>query len=118
MVFCHLQVDEEDLFNPDYIEVDRILDVAVTVDPVSNETVTHYLVTWRSLAYEDATWELEQDVEQNKINNFLKIRDPPSEEQSRVCVHFVRFVLVLIMKRHLLILNFCRFIFFALRLII
>lgn len=91
MLFCHLQVDEEDLFNPDYIEVDRILDVAVTVDPVSSETVTHYLVTWRSLAYEDATWELEQDVEQNKIDNFMKIRDPPSEEQSRVCVHFAGF---------------------------
>lgn len=76
-------VDEEDLFNPDYVEVDRILDVAVTIDPVTSENVTHYLVTWRSLPYEDATWELEQDVDQTRINMFLKLREPPTDAECK-----------------------------------
>jgi len=66
------------------VEVDRILDVAVTVDPITSENVTHYLVTWRSLPYEDATWELEQDVDQTKINMFLKLREPPTDAECKV----------------------------------
>ena len=33
-------------------------------------TTTHYLVKWRSLPYEDCTWELEADVDPLKIKEF------------------------------------------------
>ncbi|CAH8512129.1 unnamed protein product [Dicrocoelium dendriticum] len=39
-------------------------------------TVTYYLVKWRSLPYEDATWELAQDVDPAKVKEFLKWRTP------------------------------------------
>lgn len=78
------QIDDEELFNPDYVEVDRVLDVSVTTDPVSEEDVTHFLVKWRSLPYEESTWELQQDVDPNKVEQFYKIKDPPPEEEREV----------------------------------
>ena len=33
-------------------------------------TTKHYLVKWRSLPYEDCTWELEADVDPKKIEDF------------------------------------------------
>nr|CAH8876431.1 unnamed protein product [Trichobilharzia regenti] len=39
--------------------------------------VTYYLVKWRSLAYEDATWEMSQDVDPAKVKEFHKRRYPP-----------------------------------------
>ena len=42
-------------------------------------TTKHYLVKWRSLPYEDCTWELEADVDPIKIKDFLRWKDPPSK---------------------------------------
>uniref|UniRef100_A0A8B9FEJ5 Chromodomain helicase DNA binding protein 6 n=1 Tax=Amazona collaria TaxID=241587 RepID=A0A8B9FEJ5_9PSIT len=67
---------DEDLFNPDYVEVDRILEVAHTKDPDTGE-VTHYLVKWCSLPYEESTWELEEDVDPGKIREFEALQIPP-----------------------------------------
>uniref|UniRef100_A0A8B9DDN4 Chromodomain helicase DNA binding protein 6 n=1 Tax=Anser cygnoides TaxID=8845 RepID=A0A8B9DDN4_ANSCY len=67
----------EDLFNPDYVEVDRILEVAHTKDPDTGEEVTHYLVKWCSLPYEESTWELEEDVDPGKIKEFEALQIPP-----------------------------------------
>jgi len=62
--------------------VERVLDVAVTSDPITAEEVTHYLVCWRSLAYEDSTWELAQDVDVAKIKAFNYFRRlPPLQER-------------------------------------
>ncbi|XP_074646816.1 chromodomain-helicase-DNA-binding protein 8-like isoform X2 [Tubulanus polymorphus] len=72
--------DEDELFNADYIEVDRILEKAITIDPVTDEEVTHYMVKWQSLAYEDSTWELEQDVPNTKIEAYERYCHPPPEE--------------------------------------
>ncbi|MGH0144173.1 UNVERIFIED_CONTAM: hypothetical protein FKN15_040425 [Acipenser sinensis] len=36
------------------------------------QTVSHYLVKWCSLPYEDSTWELKQDIDQAKIEEFEK----------------------------------------------
>nr|XP_015209125.1 PREDICTED: chromodomain-helicase-DNA-binding protein 7 isoform X1 [Lepisosteus oculatus]XP_015209126.1 PREDICTED: chromodomain-helicase-DNA-binding protein 7 isoform X1 [Lepisosteus oculatus]XP_015209127.1 PREDICTED: chromodomain-helicase-DNA-binding protein 7 isoform X1 [Lepisosteus oculatus] len=70
------EMDDEP-FNPDYVEVDRILDVSQSTDD-NGEPVTHYLVKWCSLPYEDSTWELKQDIDSAKIEEFEKLmaREP------------------------------------------
>uniref|UniRef100_A0AAY4EW90 DNA helicase n=1 Tax=Denticeps clupeoides TaxID=299321 RepID=A0AAY4EW90_9TELE len=65
---------DEDLFNPDYIEVDRLLEVAYTTDTETGEEVTHYLVKWCSLSYEESTWELQEDVDPGKIREFEDLK--------------------------------------------
>ncbi|XP_053723413.1 chromodomain-helicase-DNA-binding protein 6-like isoform X1 [Synchiropus splendidus] len=70
---------DEDLFNPDYVEVDRVLEVAVTTDTETGEEVTHYLVKWCSLSYEEATWELQEDLDPEKIKEFEEIQKMPPE---------------------------------------
>ncbi|XP_041659897.1 chromodomain-helicase-DNA-binding protein 8 isoform X2 [Cheilinus undulatus] len=69
----HLFQEEEEPFNPDYVEVDRILDVSHSVDKDNGEPVVYYLVKWCSLPYEDATWELKEDVDEGKVEEFGKI---------------------------------------------
>ncbi|KAJ8260376.1 hypothetical protein GJAV_G00181410 [Gymnothorax javanicus] len=68
---------DEDLFNPDYVEVDRVLEVAHTTDTETGEEVTHYLVKWCSLSYEESTWELQEDVDPGKIKEFEDIQKIP-----------------------------------------
>ncbi|XP_062400632.1 chromodomain-helicase-DNA-binding protein 6 isoform X4 [Sardina pilchardus] len=68
---------DEDLFNPDYIEVDRVLEVAHTTDTETGEEVTHYLVKWCSLSYEESTWELQEDVDPVKIREFEELKKIP-----------------------------------------
>ncbi|XP_029470707.1 chromodomain-helicase-DNA-binding protein 6 isoform X2 [Rhinatrema bivittatum] len=68
---------DEDLFNPDYVEVDRVLEVAHTKDSETGEEVTHYLVKWCSLSYEESTWELEEDVDPVKIKEFEALQIVP-----------------------------------------
>ncbi|XP_064508374.1 chromodomain-helicase-DNA-binding protein 7 isoform X2 [Pseudopipra pipra] len=77
------EIDDE-LFNPDYVEVDRIMDVSRSTDD-NGEPVTHYLVKWCSLPYEDSTWELKQDIDQAKIEEFEKLmsREPEVERVER-----------------------------------
>lgn len=71
---------EEDPFNPDFVETDRILDCSEHTDDDGN-TVKHYLVKWKSLPYEDSTWELEEDVDQTKVEQFIKFNKiPPRSE--------------------------------------
>ncbi|XP_014399587.1 PREDICTED: chromodomain-helicase-DNA-binding protein 7 isoform X4 [Myotis brandtii] len=75
---------EDELFNPDYVEVDRIMDFARSTDD-RGEPVTHYLVKWCSLPYEDSTWELRQDIDQAKIEEFEKLmsREPETARVER-----------------------------------
>uniref|UniRef100_A0A672SRZ3 Chromodomain-helicase-DNA-binding protein 6-like n=1 Tax=Sinocyclocheilus grahami TaxID=75366 RepID=A0A672SRZ3_SINGR len=68
---------DEDLFNPDYIEVDRVLEIAITTDTETGEEVTHYLVKWCSLSYEESTWELQEDVDPVKIREFEDLKEIP-----------------------------------------
>lgn len=50
------------------------------------QEVTHYLVKWCSLPYEDSTWELRQDIDQAKIEEFEKLlsREPETERVVRI----------------------------------
>ncbi|XP_075701737.1 chromodomain-helicase-DNA-binding protein 6 isoform X3 [Rhinoderma darwinii] len=68
---------DEDMFNPDYVEVDRVLEVAHTKDSDTGENVTHYLVKWCSLSYEESTWELEEDVDPGKVKEFEVLQVVP-----------------------------------------
>lgn len=79
-----LQIDEDEPFNPDYVEVDRVLEKSITIDPATREEVVYYLVLWRSLSYEEATWELEQDVDQDKIDFFHRFNKLPPKEERQV----------------------------------
>ncbi|XP_072541048.1 chromodomain-helicase-DNA-binding protein 6 isoform X2 [Salminus brasiliensis] len=71
---------DEDLFNPDYIEVDRVLEIAITTDTETGEEVTHYLVKWCSLSYEESTWELQEDVDPGKIREFEDLKKIPEHK--------------------------------------
>lgn len=68
---------EEEYFNPDFVEVDRVLDMSVHTDEQTGETTKHYLVKWKSLPYEDCTWELEEDVDKDKIEQFNRYNKIP-----------------------------------------
>merc|ERR1711915_1139664 len=72
---------EEDSFNPDYIEVDRILDCTESVEPETKRVVKHYLVKWKSLPYEDCTWEVEEDVDAIRVDQYLTFCDAPPKNE-------------------------------------
>jgi chromodomain-helicase-DNA-binding protein 7 len=73
---------DDEPFNPDYTEVDRVLDVMEHVDPNGSGVPTkHYLVKWRSLQYEDSTWELEEDVDPEIIQNYMRWQKLPPRDQ-------------------------------------
>jgi chromodomain-helicase-DNA-binding protein 7 len=78
-----LEFCEEEPFNPDYLEVDRVLDVSEHTDEISKAKTRHFLVKWRALPYEDCTWELENDVDPNKVAEFYRWREPPPREACR-----------------------------------
>jgi chromodomain-helicase-DNA-binding protein 7 len=72
---------DDEPFNPDYIEVERILDMSENQDPANNTVVKHYLVKWKSMQYEDSTWELEEDIDVDKIKQFKIFNDIPPKEK-------------------------------------
>lgn len=72
---------EDEPFNQDFTEVDRVLDMSVHTDETSGETTKHYLVKWKSLPYEDCTWELEEDVDNDKIEQYLRFNKIPQRSE-------------------------------------
>ncbi|KAI1731410.1 chromo (CHRromatin organization MOdifier) domain-containing protein [Ditylenchus destructor] len=81
--FGDFTTEDDDYFNEDYIIVDRVLDE--TYDDEENE---HYAyVKWRSLPYDECTWELFKDVPDCKIEEFrqrINVVDPCKvKERSR-----------------------------------
>ncbi|XP_056383780.1 chromodomain-helicase-DNA-binding protein 8 isoform X2 [Hyla sarda] len=69
----HFMPEDEEPFNPDYVEVDRILDESHSIDKDNGEPVVYYLVKWCSLPYEDSTWELKEDVDDGKVEEFKRV---------------------------------------------
>ena len=49
--------------------------------PVQSRKVKHYLVKWRALPYEDSTWELEDDLDPIKVEQFWRFRKPPPKSE-------------------------------------
>ncbi|XP_050399765.1 chromodomain-helicase-DNA-binding protein 9 isoform X2 [Patella vulgata] len=78
-----LNEDDEEYFNPDYTEVDRVLDEQIAKDPATQQEMTYFLVKWRSMAYEDCTWELQQDVDPTKVESYRKFKVPPPEDERK-----------------------------------
>lgn len=72
---------DDEPFNPDYVEVERILDMSENQDPANNTVVKHYLVKWKSLQYEDSTWELEEDIDVDKIRQYKIFSEIPPKEK-------------------------------------
>uniref|UniRef100_A0A8C0H2X4 Chromodomain helicase DNA binding protein 8 n=1 Tax=Chelonoidis abingdonii TaxID=106734 RepID=A0A8C0H2X4_CHEAB len=95
----HFFHEDEEPFNPDYVEVDRILDESHSVDKDNGEPVIYYLVKWCSLPYEDSTWELKEDVDEGKVREFKRIQArspgrgawvPPGQAQGRAQISGVQ----------------------------
>uniref|UniRef100_A0A914GUG5 Chromodomain-helicase-DNA-binding protein 7 n=1 Tax=Globodera rostochiensis TaxID=31243 RepID=A0A914GUG5_GLORO len=66
--------DEQEYFNEDYTVVSRILD-----ETYDEQEQQHYVfVKWRGLSYDDCTWELLQNVPEQKVEEFRQrsIFDP------------------------------------------
>lgn len=74
---------DDEPFNPDYIEVERILDMSENQDPANDTVVKHYLVKWKSLQYEDSTWELEEDIDVDKIKQYKTFSEVPLKDKWR-----------------------------------
>ena len=43
-------------------------------------TVRHYLVKWQALPYEESTWELEDDLDPEKVKQFWRFREMPPKD--------------------------------------
>lgn len=68
---------------PEYIVFGQMTLVLICLNLA--QPVIHYLVKWCSLPYEDSTWELKQDIDQTKIEEFEKLmsREPETERVVR-----------------------------------
>lgn len=82
-------VDEDELFNPEYVEVDRVLaESHIPAPEGTNEPESvYFLVKWRQLPYEDATWELAEDVDKAAIERYKLYEDPPKDTQVMSLTH-------------------------------
>lgn len=88
-------MDEDELFNPDYVEVDRVIDMKTSTDAATGEETALYLVKWRSLQYDECTWELAQDIDTEKIQAFLRVKDPPENDHKVRNLSYLCLVLIL-----------------------
>jgi len=56
------------------------------------------LVKWRSLQYEDSTWELEEDVDPEKIAQFVRFNKVPPKEQWKVYIKICIYIYIYILQ--------------------
>ncbi|KAL1917321.1 uncharacterized protein VTP21DRAFT_4977 [Calcarisporiella thermophila] len=85
--FEHRQVtSEKDMFNSDYANVERILDEGELEDPITGGLKVYYLTKWRSLPYEQSTWESKDELKQiapKSIELFYKRREIPETKKTK-----------------------------------
>lgn len=79
-------IEEDEFFNSEYVEVDRVLGESRFPPPEGSDEpeAVYYLVKWRQLPYDDATWELEADVDKTMIAKYLQYVKPPEKIKVRV----------------------------------
>jgi chromodomain-helicase-DNA-binding protein 7 len=76
---------------PDSDASSRVADSDDKKDPASPDaaekpkktmtrTTRHYLVKWQALPYEESTWELEDDLDPEKVKQFWRFRQMPPKE--------------------------------------
>lgn len=53
------------------------------------QPVIYYLVKWCSLPYEDSTWELKEDVDQAKIEEFEQLQASRPDSRRLVKLHLI-----------------------------
>ncbi|KAJ3129317.1 choline dehydrogenase 7 [Nowakowskiella sp. JEL0407] len=73
-----LQWSDEELFNPSYIKIDRVID-----EGELEAGEVYYLVKWCASTYESCTWEKEklvQELDSSKIGEFHERRAIPNEK--------------------------------------
>lgn len=86
------QDDEDGYFDPQYLEVHRILSERKE-EPYDNgqgetDDGTRYLVKWRGLPYSDCTWERRCDLnDDSSIRNFEFVNTLPPKEQWKPLPH-------------------------------
>lgn len=69
------ELEEADFFNPNYLEVDRILEIGT----FSVDQRKMFLCKWKGLPYNESTWEFESDVRDDaKIEQFKRFCTPPA----------------------------------------
>lgn len=62
-----------------------------SLSPLSHQEVTHYLVKWCSLPYEESTWELEEDVDPAKVKEFESLQVLPEIKHVVIYQLYVEF---------------------------
>ncbi|KAJ1925479.1 hypothetical protein IWQ60_004528 [Tieghemiomyces parasiticus] len=80
----------DESFNPAYLQVDRVLDEGELPDPQTGEPVVYVLVKWCGQPYDEATWELLEEVrglDAERLADFHARRLPPDPHRShtRLC---------------------------------
>lgn len=73
------------------------MDATEHTDPNTGTTIKHYLVKWRSLQYEDSTWELQDDVDPAKIRQYEMFSKFPPKEQWKVSIAFFMYYVFLVL---------------------
>jgi len=74
----YAELDEDKPFNPDFVQVDRILDHRKATNS-KGEKETQYYVKWESLPYSACTWEFASDINDDNQIQIYKERNkaPP-----------------------------------------
>jgi len=71
----------DEIFNPNFTKMDRIIDEGELGDKI------YYLVKWKSLSYDDCTWEpreLVLDMDQEVLNDYERFRSLKGIEQKKL----------------------------------
>ena len=71
----YAELNPDKPFNPDFIQVDRILDEVNVKDEISGSVTKRFYVKWQSLPYETSTWENATDInDDKKIELYRKLQ--------------------------------------------
>lgn len=77
--------DEEEPFDPNFTEVDRILDERSFQDgDDATKNKNYFLCKWAGLPYDESTWEVEEDCDAKKMEDYRRRQVPPPPHERKV----------------------------------